>query len=287
MGFYRIAGLPVEVFSADREFFLRRMADYAAPAEEPPGLTLSTELLPSLQAPAGESRLYANGMTVTRLADGRFCCFERTKDGRVPLTLTCHPDYSRVELRLADNCRCPQLTPTELEYMFTGDAFRCRLNYLGDGVLHSSAMAYRGQGIAFTADSGTGKSTHTGLWRQRFPHEVTVVNDDKPAIRWEGDKPWLYGTPWSGKTDLNCNMRVPLRAIVCLHRGETNSMRRLSPVEALFWISKQIARPFYDGALGEKIVDFTRRLAEQVPVYELYCTTELDAVETVRRELFE
>ena len=62
-------------------------------------------------------------------------------------------------------------------------------------VIHSSSIAFRDKGIIFTAPSGTGKSTHVNLWEQTFGREVTVVNDDTPAIRFINDVPMLSGTP--------------------------------------------------------------------------------------------
>lgn len=287
MGFYRVADLPLEMHTADTAFFAQRMAAYEVPSEGTPAMTLISERLPALQAPPGECTVFPNGVRRVRLPDGRYCNYRFAKSGRVPFQQLYTPDYSYVLLQQAADCRCAQLTPTELEYMYTGTAFAWRVQYLGGGVLHSSAISYCGKGVAFTADSGTGKSTHTGLWLRQYPAETFVINDDKPAIRFEGNKSYLYGTPWSGKSDQNTNVRVPLHAIVCLHRGATNTIRRLEPLEALFWISRQMNRPVYDKALGEKVVDFTQQLAEEVPVYELHCTMEPEAVETVRRELFE
>ena len=62
-------------------------------------------------------------------------------------------------------------------------------------VIHSSSIAFRDKGIIFTAPSGAGKSTHVNLWEQTFGREVTVVNDDTPAIRFINDVPMLSGTP--------------------------------------------------------------------------------------------
>lgn len=286
MGFYRIAELPLEIHTADTEFFTQRLAEYAALPDEQPYMTLASKRLPFLQAPQGETIVFPNGMRQTRLADGRYCMYRFTSNGRVPFLKFYTPDYSYAEFQQAENCHCVQFTPTELEYMYTGSAFAYRLQYLGGGVLLSSAIAYRGMGVAFTADSGTGKSTHTGLWLRQFPADVSIINDDKPAIRFLSGKPYLYGTPWSGKTSLNANMRVPLKAIVCLHQGNRNTLRRLDSPEAVFWLTRQISRPYFDKGLGERAVDFTQRLAEQVPVYELHCTMEPEAAELVRRELF-
>ena len=69
-----------------------------------------------------------------------------------------------------------------------------------DGVIlyHGSVIAVDGQGYLFTAKSGTGKSTHTALWRELFGERAVMVNDDKPLLRVKDDQVTVYGTPWNG-----------------------------------------------------------------------------------------
>ena len=49
-------------------------------------------------------------------------------------------------------------------------------------MLHSSAVVADGKAYLFTADSGTGKSTHTQLWPRMFGDRAYILNDDKPAL---------------------------------------------------------------------------------------------------------
>ncbi len=110
-----------------------------------------------------------------------------------------------------------------------------------------------------------------------------MVNDDKPTVRFNQDGvPMIYGTPWSGKTDLNNNVAAPLRAMVFLEQKPQNTIRRLSPTEALLYMKRELPMPFHDSALGEKLVDSAMRLIRSVPVFLLGCTISTEAVETVR-----
>ena len=52
-------------------------------------------------------------------------------------------------------------------------------------LFHCSAVAVDGKAYLFTAASGTGKSTHTRMWRQHFGGRAVMVNDDKPILRME------------------------------------------------------------------------------------------------------
>ena len=65
--------------------------------------------------------------------------------------------------------------------------------------IHSSCIVYKDKAILFLGESGTGKSTHTRLWREHIP-EAVLLNDDSPIVRVEEEKIWAYGSPWSGKT---------------------------------------------------------------------------------------
>lgn len=51
-------------------------------------------------------------------------------------------------------------------------------------LLHAAVVSYAGRGFAFAAKSGTGKSTHIAQWMRALGDDVTVVNGDKPILRW-------------------------------------------------------------------------------------------------------
>ena len=51
-------------------------------------------------------------------------------------------------------------------------------------LLHAAVVSYEGRGFAFAAKSGTGKSTHVAQWMRALGGDVTVVNGDKPILRW-------------------------------------------------------------------------------------------------------
>ena len=80
-------------------------------------------------------------------------------------------------------------------------------------LFHGSVIAVDGIGYLFTAKSGTGKSTHTRLWRELFGERAVMVNDDKPLIKVSENGIIVYGTPWDGKHRLSTNTFVPLKGI--------------------------------------------------------------------------
>ena len=141
-------------------------------------------------------------------------------------------------------------------------------------MLHGSALAIDGKGIIFTAKSGTGKSTHTRLWREVFGSRVLMVNDDKPLIRVDEAK--IYGTPWNGKHHLSCNISVPLKAIVKLERATENTVVPASVKDALTTMMKRGHIPA-EQRQKTLLMDLYIRLINSVPFYNLECNMDPDA----------
>ena len=152
--------------------------------------------------------------------------------------------------------------------------------------MHCSAIAYRGNGILFTAPSGTGKSTHAALWTKRFGEDVCVVNDDKPLLRKVNGKVYACGTPWDGKHHRSENIMVPVKAIVILSQGKVNKIEKASPQQALYHLLNQTIRPT-DAAKMNRVLDFCSLIIQSVPVYTLSCNISFEAVETVFEEIKE
>lgn len=281
-----VAGMPMCVDSAQTEWFDSLYQPYERQDNRDSMMNIRTRMLDEIVCPEGEVVQSIKSATILKLGEGRYCRYSRNLNGDIFLATYYNEDYSDVEIQMRRGMIHPQFTSEGWEYSLTGFSFQDRLTALGGGVLHASSLAWRGHGIAFSANSGTGKSTHVGLWQKLLGDEVTVVNDDKPAIVFEDDKPLLCGTPWSGKSQINTNVTVPLKAIVFIERGEKNSICRLDPLRSYFYLTSQLARPYYDVNLGEKLVAFGERLLASVPIYCLTCNISTEAVETVIKEIF-
>lgn len=175
----------------------------------------------------------------------------------------------------------PTLSRDELAYLATGSLFYRQLTLFDGMMLHSSAIAMDGAAYLFTAPSGTGKSTHTGLWRQVFGDRVEIINDDKPMIRKQDGIYRVFGTPWSGKTDLNQNISAPLKGIVFLSRGTGNTIRRANPsqdaVAPLF--IEQTVRPRKPERMMA-MLQTADEILTTVPLYFLQCNMDKQAALT-------
>ncbi len=167
------------------------------------------------------------------------------------------------------------------EYLETLAVYRKiaeKLPEYGTFLFHGSAVAVDGEAYVFTAKSGTGKSTHTRLWRKLLGERAVMVNDDKPLIHISDDGAIVYGTPWDGKHRLSSNIAVPLKAVCILERAEENHITPITRSEALPMLIQQSYRPSDPVALA-KTLKWIDRLARSVKLYRLGCNMDIRAAE--------
>lgn len=150
-------------------------------------------------------------------------------------------------------------------------------------LFHSSALSIDGKAILFTAPSGTGKSTHSRMWREHFGGRVTMVNDDKPLLKAAEDVT-VYGTPYGGKDNIQTNMSAQVAAIVILHQAKENTIERLTPNEAFPTLLSQTYRVSSIEGMT-KTMPLVGRLS-RLPVYSLGCTISHDAAQLVYDTVF-
>ncbi len=143
-------------------------------------------------------------------------------------------------------------------------------------LFHGSAVAVDGIGYLFTAKSGTGKSTHTRLWRMYFGNRVVMINDDKPLIQITEKDVIVHGTPWDGKHRLSSRISVPLKAICILTRESENHIAPISKAAAYPMLLQQTHRP-QQPAKMQKTLEILDKVASRVSLYKLGCNTDMAA----------
>ena len=143
-------------------------------------------------------------------------------------------------------------------------------------LFHGSVIAVDGEGYLFTAKSGTGKSTHTRLWREYFGERAVMVNDDKPLLHITDSGVTAYGTPWDGKHRLSTNTAVPLKGICILTRDTTNHIEQAEPHDTYPMIVQQTNRSLTADGMKQTL-SFIDRMLNVVPVYRLGCNMDIEA----------
>lgn len=169
---------------------------------------------------------------------------------------------------LAEGIHPRQYTPPHLEraaILRSFAEFAFRRDIL---LLHGSCVALDGLGYLFTAPCGTGKSTHTRLWRQVYGERAVMVNDDKPFVSLREEGVWVSGSPWCGKHGLGSNITVPLAGVCILSRGGENRIFPLSPAEALTFLITQVYHPLDP---EKDPLPLLEELAERIPLWHLTC----------------
>ena len=143
-------------------------------------------------------------------------------------------------------------------------------------LLHCAVLEYDGKGYAFLGRSGTGKSTHTKLWK-RFLSTPKMINGDKPILEYIGDGFLAFGTPWRVKESGGMRASAPLCGLCFLEQAKENSIRKLTPSEVSSRLFGQILLPE-----SEENVISTLELADKLiattPAYLLKCDISREAV---------
>ena len=142
-------------------------------------------------------------------------------------------------------------------------------------LLHATVVAVDGEGYAFLAKSGIGKTTHAKYWLKYFGERAFVVNGDKPIVRIIGDRVYSYGTPWCGKENQSTYVGVPLRAIIFLERGQGTLVTK-APSEM---VPERIVSQLLitkDGKQRERTFELADRAMSLVPMYRLSCDMDPD-----------
>ncbi len=218
------------------------------------------------------------GLTVSLQASGKTLArqsppYLSSEPRPVDFAIAVDEDFMR--LKQKEN---PHLSPDECEYIWTGFEFYRQLLDFQGMMLHASALVLGNRSYLFSAPCGTGKSTHARLWQQHFGiDKARIINDDKPAIRFIDNSFYVYGTPWSGQSEYNLNLKVPLQAICFLQQSTSNWIRELESKTVLPLILNQTLRP-RDQKPMEKLLALLDKLIRQVPFYQMGCTISTEAV---------
>ncbi len=151
-------------------------------------------------------------------------------------------------------------------------------------LFHAAVIEYEGKAYAFTAKSGTGKTTHISLWEKAFGDKVRIINGDKPLVRkkvTDGKTEFIiYGTPWSGKEHKNINASAKLGGICLLERSKENFIEKAGSEAIPFLMGQMLVNKNSGYIMG--LMSFIGDLLEEVPVYKLGVNTDISAATVAR-----
>lgn len=211
------------------------------------------------------------GMAINALA-------EKYKDEStdVDINVNCSEKYLLQKHKENSN-----LTTEEIEEIFTLANFSHKLIDFNGIVFHASAIEYNGNAYLFSADSQVGKSTHTSLWQKYFGSDkVHIINDDKPVIRVTDNKIFVYGSPWTGGSGKESNIKAPLKAIVFLERSEVNNISRVEDTAYKITNLLTQCKSRFPREQTVQFMNIIEKIINEVPIYKLQCDVSENAVKT-------
>lgn len=155
-------------------------------------------------------------------------------------------------------------------------------------LLHGAAIDVGGEGVVFLARSGTGKTTHLLRWNSLLGDRLTVINGDKPFVRFvEGEKlPFAYGTPWNGKEHLGNKGKTSLKHICFIERGSENKAEEIKKEEAADLLFAQVYMP-KDAVSAANTLVLINRLTEVCEFWKITCNLDENAAEIPYKTIFE
>lgn len=286
MADYKVAGIGLRLLDMDFPRFQKRMKAYEA-ENIVPDAVVSLQTGDTVEKPEGELVAVTGGFRHCLRTPEGYANYDLSVESDIPFgSLKANRDWSEISLSMRD------ISYANPEVTYEVRAFAMMANVIANVALfhdavavHASSIAVDGQhGLLFSAPSGTGKSTHTGLWQKYYPDRMTYINDDQPLVRFCDGKPMVYGSPWSGKTDINQNISVPLKAIIFLEQSKTNHIRPLEKKEAIGRLLNELRKPVYP-ELMLKTLDYVDLIIKETPTYLLQCDISKEAVDTVQKAL--
>lgn len=240
------------------------------------------------QVPQSERRLIqevdtGNGITrVERTASGGYQFIVCNVSGLPCAILVTSPEY--------DDCHCALKGTTTDKYFGLNSVVMLLYAFSGaykDTLLiHASVVRHAGRAYAFTAESGTGKSTHVANWLANIDGS-DLINDDNPILRMIDGSPYLFGSPWSGKTTCYRNVMVPLGAVLKIERDTRNHVEPMEPLSAFATLLTACSAIRTDKDLYSRLCGTVSSFVSMITMATLHCLPDAESAMVCRHFLEE
>lgn len=170
------------------------------------------------------------------------------------------------------------LLPDPLDYPL-GQLMMVMLLSRGRGLMvHASGVDDNGSGLLFAGNSTDGKTTIAKLWNPT----ARVLNDDRIVIRRNGDRFWMYGTPWHGDFHKVAPYGLPIEKIFFLSHGPANKTEPVAGARAASCILTRSFAPFWSPDGMAFTLDLCRDLVDSVECCNLAFRPDPRVVDFVR-----
>lgn len=149
--------------------------------------------------------------------------------------------------------------------------------------IHSASILYNKKIWIFSGPSGTGKSTHTDLWKKYY--DISIINGDLNLLEMKNSVATVHGLPWCGTSNTFDTKSYPLGGIILLKQAPANELIPLTEDEKVLMVSQRFISPTWTKNLLEKAIDFSNDLINSILVCQLKCDISKEAVDTIKKEI--
>lgn len=167
----------------------------------------------------------------------------------------------------------------ELFYAFR-DVFLFFAQKHGLFAIHSASLLYHNKAWLFSGPSGTGKSTHTSLWKKQY--HTPLLNGDLNLCKATKNNIICYGMPWCGTSGIYTKKEYPIGGIILLRQDAENTIETLSLDQQQLLVSQRLISPSWTETLFLKNLAFADNAVKQIPVFRLACNMEDAAAATAK-----
>lgn len=151
-------------------------------------------------------------------------------------------------------------------------------------LFHSSLVEFEKKGFMFLGPSGIGKTTQAELWNKYC--NALIINGDAVFVQETPEAFLGWGTPWHGSSPYCENTSVPLKAMIVLKQAPENSIRELTGFEKVSAVSNNVFYPRWLENGMELCLETLDHLLSRIPVYELSCRPDEEAVKLTEETIF-
>lgn len=167
---------------------------------------------------------------------------------------------------------------TALQYVLLLEG--CWKNFLG---VHAVTLENNGHAIMFSAPSGTGKTTHTELWRKEFG--TRIINGDFAFLQCGAGGAVFHGTPFCGSSPYAEQGQWPVTDIVFLRQAPQNRIRPISRIAAAANAIENAFVPSWDTERTGQCMGLISHFLKHTRIWLMECNMDPEAAHVAREAI--
>lgn len=148
-------------------------------------------------------------------------------------------------------------------------------------MLHACGIVQDGKGYIFAGPSNAGKTTLSRLWAKAS--EATILGDECLILRKQGNRFWVYGTPWVGEAGLFSPLGAPVEGVFFIRHSQQNSLDPIAPNRAAEQLLAQSILTPYDPMAVQSGLDLCLDFVAEIPAHDFGFVPDESAVGLIQK----